>query len=164
MSYLVCNKCDVYYEVETEEEVYELTHCECGEKLILFENLEDSYTDVDRESMYETLDEANDAFVDLKETSFTKPGEVNNDQAREKTANGKNFTQKKASHYEQIQDHGQLVTYAGAIIFIISFLALLSTLNLIYLLLTLAGVLLSVYGNKLINKSKDEIYSRQKGK
>lgn len=163
MSYLVCNKCDVYYEVETEEEIRELTHCECGEKLILFENLEDSYTDVDRESMYEALDEANDAFVDLEETSFTKPGEVYNKQAREKTANGQTFTQKKASQYEQIQDHGQLVTYAGAIIFIISFLALLSTLNLIYLLLTLAGVLLSVYGNNLINKGKEEGYSWKKG-
>lgn len=57
MSYLVCYKCDVYYEVETEEEVRELTHCECGEKLIYFENLEDSYNDVNQESLYEALNE-----------------------------------------------------------------------------------------------------------
>ncbi|EKF86565.1 nuclease-related domain-containing protein [Methanobacterium formicicum] len=163
MSYLVCYKCDVYYEVETEEEIRGLTHCECGEKLYFFENLEDSYGDVDSEAIYEALSEVDDAFIDLEETSATKPGEINNGQGREKLANGKTYTQKKASQYEQIQDHGQLLTYAGVIIFIISFLALLTTLNFIYLISTLAGVLLSVYGNNLINKGKEEGYSWQKG-
>jgi hypothetical protein len=163
MSYLVCYKCDVYYEVETEEEIRELTHCVCGEKLLYFENLEDSYADGDKESLYEALSQVDDTFVDLGETNDTEPGEVNNKQEQEKIANGKTYTQKKVSQYEQIQDHGQLVTYAGALIFIISFLALLTTLNFIYLILTLAGVLLSVYGNKLINKSQEEGYSWQKG-
>jgi hypothetical protein len=164
MSYLVCYKCDVYYEVETEEEIRGLTHCECGEKLYFFENLEDSYGDMDSEALYEALSEVDDAFIDLEETSATKPGEINNGQVREKLANGKTYTQKKASQYEQIQDHGQLLTYAGVIIFIISFLALLTTLNFIYLISSLAGVLLSVYGNNLINKGKEEGYSLQKGK
>lgn len=164
MPYLVCYKCDVYYEVKTEEEVYELTHCECGEKLYFFENLEDSYAGAGEESLYEALNEADDAFVDLEEeSSATKPSDVNQKHEREKIANGKTYTQKKALQYEQIQNHGQLLIYAGVIIFIISFLALFSTLNLIYLLLTLTGVVLSVYGNKLINKSKDEGYSWQKG-
>lgn len=164
MPYLVCYKCDVYYEVETEEEVYELTHCECGEKLIYFENLDDSYGNVDKESLYEALDKADDVFIDLEEeASATKPSDVNQKHEREKIANGKTYTQNKASQYEQIQNHGQLLIYAGVIIFIISFLALFSTLNLIYLLLTLTGVVLSVYGNKLINNSKKEGYSWQKG-
>ncbi|MDY9924363.1 nuclease-related domain-containing protein [Methanobacterium sp.] len=163
MSYLVCYKCDVYYEVETEEEVYELTHCECGEKLIYFEKLEDSYNEVDRESLYQALDEADNTFVDLGKASGTQAHEVNTEPVRQKLANGITYTQKKASQYEQIQDHGQLLIYAGVIIFIISFLALFSTLNLIYVLLTLAGVFLSFYGNNLINKSKNEGYSWQKG-
>jgi len=161
MSYLVCYKCDVYYEVETEEEIRELTHCECGEKLIFFENLEDSYPGADRKSFYEVLSQEEDVFVDLEELSAT---EVNNKQDREQIANGKTYTHKKASYYEQIQDHGQLLTYAGALIFIISFLALLTTLNFIYLISTLAGVLLSAYGNKFNNKGKEEDYSLQKAK
>ena len=161
MSYLVCYKCDVYYEVETEEEAYELTHCECGEKLIYFENLEDAYKDVDRESLYEASEETDDAFVDSEnQTSATKPSEVNQKHEGEKIANGKTYTQKKASPHEQIQDHGQLVIYAGVIIFIISLMALFSTLNLIYLLLSLAGVSLSFYGNTLISKKgKEEGYT-----
>ncbi|WP_321421749.1 nuclease-related domain-containing protein [uncultured Methanobacterium sp.] len=162
MSYLVCYKCDIYYEVETEEEIRGLTHCECGEKLYFFENLEDSYSGADRESLYEALSQADDAFVDIGEVSATEPCEVSNKQ-REKIANGKTYTQKKASQYEQIQDHGQLLIYAGALIFIISFLALLTTLNFIYLILTLAGVLLSFYGNKFVNESQKEGYSWQKG-
>ncbi len=163
MSYLVCYKCDVYYEVETEEEIRELTHCECGEKLLFFENLEDSYTDVDRESLYEALSQADGTFVDLDGDNHSQVSEVHTKHEREKIANGQTHTQKKASQYEQIQDQGQLLTYAGVIIFIISFLALLTTLNFIYLISTLAGVLLSVYGNKFINKSKEEGYSWQKG-
>ena len=161
MSYLVCYKCDVYYEVESEEEIRGLTHCECGEKLYFFENLEDSYPGEDNESIKEFSSQEDDAFVDLGEVTAT---EVNNKQGQEPIANGEKYTPKKASHYEQIQDHGQLLTYAGVLIFIISFLALLTTLNFIYLISTLAGALLSVYGNKLINKGQDEDYSGQKGK
>ena len=156
MSYLVCYKCDVYYEVETEDEIRGLTHCECGEKLYFFENLEDSYPGEDKESINEPSSQEDDAFVDLGEVSVT---EVNNKQGQEPIANGEKYTPKKALHYEQIQDHGQLLTYAGALIFIISFLALLTTLNFIYLISTLAGVLLSVYGNKFINNDQDEDYS-----
>lgn len=162
MSYLVCYKCDVYYEVETEEEISELTHCECGEKLYFFENLEYSYTGADRESFYKASSQENDESVDFGEDSVTKPGEVDNKQGQEQIANEKNYTQKKTSYYEQIQEHGQLLIYAGALIFIMSFLALLTTLDYIYLISTLAGVMLSFYGNKFINKSHEKVTTHKK--
>ncbi|MFA0834596.1 MAG: hypothetical protein ACC609_11380 [Methanobacterium formicicum] len=163
MSYLVCYKCDVYYEVETEEEIRELTHCECGEKLYFFENLEDSYTGADRESFYESSSQEDDESVDFGVGRVTEPGEVDNKQGQEQIAHGKTHTQKKASFYDQIQEHGQLLTYAGALIFIMSFLALLTTLNYIYLISTLAGVMLSVYGNKFINKGQEKVTAGKRG-
>jgi len=165
MSYLVCYKCDVYYEVETEEEVRELTHCECGEELIYFENLEDSYNDVNQESLYETLNEADGAYIDLEEArdEHMAPGDMGNQQVREIISIGTTFTEKKASQYQKIQQNGEILTYTGVILFIISLFAIFLTLNFLYALLTLAGVFLGVYGNSLTTESKKDGYSWKKG-
>lgn len=158
MPYLVCYKCDVYYEV-TEEEVMEFTHCECGEELIYFENLEDSYSDGEEEHLYEALNEAEGTYLDLdKEINIE-----DNPQGRETISNGTSFTQEKATQYRKVQEKGQLVSYTGVILFIISLFALIGTLNLFYGLMTLAGVFLGVYGNSIHEKGKVEGYSWQKG-
>ncbi len=165
MSYLVCYKCDVYYELETEEEVRELTHCVCGEKLIYFENLEDSYNDVNPESLYEALNEADGAYIDLDEASgeHKTPGDVGNQHVREIIFSGTTFTEKKASQYQKIQQNGEILTYTGVILFIISLFAIFLTLNFFYVVLTLVGVFLSVYGNSLTTESKKDGYSWKKG-
>lgn len=195
MPYLVCYKCDVYYEVETEEEIMELTHCECGEKLIYFMNLEDSYSDdVGGESFYEALNVADGVFVHpdngkhggngkpdeyddpeygkgyddhVDFTRLPQPGttidqepSAHHQHTRETTTT---FTPEKASQYLKIQEHGQLLTYAGVILFILSLFAIFSTLNLFYGLLTLVGVFLGVYGNSLIENGKAEGSSWQNG-
>ena len=195
MPYLVCYKCDVYYEVETEEEIMELTHCECGEKLIYFMNLEDSYSDdVGGESFYEALNVADGVFVhpdngkhggDGKPDEYDDPeyGKGYDDHVeftrlpqpgttidQEPSAHHQHtmettttFTHEKASQYFKIQEHGQLLTYAGVILFILSLFAIFSTLNLFYGLLTLVGVFLGVYGNSLIENGKAEGSSWQNG-
>lgn len=204
MPYLVCYKCDVYYEV-TKEEVMEFTHCECGEKLNYFENLEDSYTNKEENYYYEPLDEtpyepldetpyesldetpykslgeapdeflakvpyealgeAKGAYIDLDRSS----GEDNqspvktNQQDRITITNGTSFTQEKATQYRKGQEQGQILTYAGVILFIISLFAIFRTLNLLYGLITIAGVLMGVYGNSLTERSKKEGYGWERG-
>ncbi|AUB58791.1 nuclease [Methanobacterium sp. MZ-A1] len=165
MPYLVCYKCDVYYEVETEEDIREFTHCVCGEKLVFFENLEDSYTDVDPESLYEALNEADGAYIDLEEVhgEHKEPENVGNQHVRETISNGTTFTEKKASQYQKSHQNGELLTYAGVILFLISLFAIFLTLNIFYVLLILAGVFLGVYGNSLTTQSKKDGYSWEKG-
>ncbi len=41
MPYLICNKCDIYYEVENKNELNDLDTCTCGNELIFYENIED---------------------------------------------------------------------------------------------------------------------------
>jgi len=164
MSYLVCYKCDVYYEVETEEEIQELTHCVCGEKLVFFEYLEDSYTDP--ESLYEALNEADGAYVDLDDEASGEhmtPEDGGDQQVREIISNGTTFTEKKASQYLKNQQNGELLTYAGVILFLISLFAIFLTLNIFYVVLTLAGVFLGIYGNSITTQSKKDGYSWEKG-
>lgn len=50
MGYLICYKCNIYYEV-TEEEAKEFKNCgECGSPLTYFENLEDCYSQKKKKS------------------------------------------------------------------------------------------------------------------
>ena len=41
MFYLICDQCDVYYEINTNEITEELEYCDCGNKLKYFESLEE---------------------------------------------------------------------------------------------------------------------------
>ncbi|MGB9937490.1 MAG: hypothetical protein ACPK7O_07195 [Methanobacterium sp.] len=41
MPYLICDKCDIYYEIEEIKEMNELSECECGNKLQLYETIDD---------------------------------------------------------------------------------------------------------------------------
>lgn len=77
MSYWVCYKCDVYYEMENKQEALKFTHCDCGKKLVFFESLEDSYT--------ETVNQESD------NESSERP---KNEPTRETMANGKKYTEK----------------------------------------------------------------------
>ncbi|MBC7100931.1 MAG: NERD domain-containing protein, partial [Methanobacteriales archaeon] len=44
MPYLICDKCNVYYEIEDEEEIFEF--CECGNRLKYYESLEEYYEEI----------------------------------------------------------------------------------------------------------------------
>ncbi|MGZ7067434.1 MAG: hypothetical protein ACXVHT_03965 [Methanobacterium sp.] len=41
MPYLICNKCDIYYEILNISEIKDFNKCECGNILKFYENIED---------------------------------------------------------------------------------------------------------------------------
>ncbi|WP_414470434.1 hypothetical protein [Methanobacterium sp. ACI-7] len=41
MPYLICDCCDIYYEIERIEEMEELSKCECGNELKFYESIDD---------------------------------------------------------------------------------------------------------------------------
>lgn len=145
MSYLVCYKCDVYYEVDNFEEAQMFTHCDCGEKLVFFENLEDSYT--------ETVNQQSD------NESRENP---KNEATRETMANGKKYTEKKASQYKIESEKGNSQIYAGICIFIIGLITGLFINYFLFLLVFIGGFLV-VYGNSTNETGKEKGYSWQKG-
>ena len=145
MSYLVCYKCDVYYEVDNIEEAQMFTHCDCGEKLVFFENLEDSYT--------ETVNQPSD------NESSERP---KNKATRETLANGKKYTEKRASQYKIDSEKGNPHIFAGICIFIIGLITGLFINYLLFILVFIGGFL-AVYGNSINETGKGKGYSWQKG-
>jgi len=145
MSYLVCYKCDVYYEVENFDEALKFTHCDCGEKLVFFENLEDSYT----EPVNQQFD---------NEYSEIPKNETN----RETLANGKKYAEKKASQYKIESGKGNSHIFAGTCILILGLITGLFISYFLFILVFIGGFL-AVYGNSMNETGKSKGYSWQKG-
>jgi hypothetical protein len=48
MHYMICKKCDVYYEIADENSEKDLKTCKCGSKMKYYEKLEDYLNSQDR--------------------------------------------------------------------------------------------------------------------
>lgn len=157
MSYLICYKCDIYYEVENEEEARQFTHCECGEELVYFENLEDSYTQT--EPVDELVNESdNRSDNEFDSESSNQPDEP----TRESMSNGSTHTEKKADQYKNDREKGNLLVYAGIGIFILGLITGLFY-NFLFFLLVFVGGFLAVYGNSIFEMGIQKGYSWEKG-
>ncbi|NYB52405.1 MAG: NERD domain-containing protein [Methanobacteriaceae archaeon] len=151
MSYLICFECNLYYEVESLEDAadLELTHCECGRELVYFENLEDSYR-----------------HTDISDGPVTEVDYAYEEEAlepvRESMANDSTYTEKKASQYKSKHEKGNFFIYAGIAIFIIGLGTGLFFNYLLFALVFIGGSL-AIYGNSIIEESRQKGYSWEKG-
>lgn len=53
MPFLVCENCNIYYEIHTTGELVELGNCKCGTKLRYFKSIEEYYEEIETSSLEE---------------------------------------------------------------------------------------------------------------
>ena len=71
MGYLVCYKCNTYYEV-TEEEAKNFKNCgECGSPLTYFENLEDCYNQKKKKNSKKRKKKSKKTYTEEKKEHYT---------------------------------------------------------------------------------------------
>lgn len=56
MAFLVCNKCDIYYEIHAKNEPEEIGKCECGNQLKFYHSLEEHYEEKGNEKINHDTD------------------------------------------------------------------------------------------------------------
>lgn len=65
MPYLICDKCNIYYEIENRHEMDDFHTCECGNELKYYETI-DEYMNEGLESLDSVNDDVNDLSGDKK--------------------------------------------------------------------------------------------------
>lgn len=122
----ICKKCDVYYEFEDETEAKEFPDCECGNKLVYFDSLEDYYN------------------------NLNKSNEKN---VKKSVIKGSTYTEKKVAEYENDRELGDVLKISGIIIAVLGFIlsAFFATSG--YMLIFALGFIIFVCGNSLVSRS-----------
>lgn len=69
MPYLICDKCNIYYEIEKIEEMEEFHNCECGNELKFYDTLED-YMNEDPDSSIATEEESKGIFYSINKKNL----------------------------------------------------------------------------------------------
>ena len=149
MGYLICEECNIYYEAEDEMEAENFV-CECGNKTVYFEYLED---------YYET---GNDLDSDNSDYEDSNNDDSDNEYVRDRISDGLTYTEHKAYFYLAEKNRGIKISLAG---FLISVVGLISTVfvNIFCLSLFLIGLVLAGYGAHKKSVNDVEGYSWIKG-
>jgi len=69
MPYLICDKCNVYYEIEDEEEIFEF--CECGNRLKYYESLEEYYEEIESEEPIRETIRLRRSYTEIRSREYT---------------------------------------------------------------------------------------------
>lgn len=72
MPYLVCDRCDVYYEIQDKDEMLELSHCECGNPLKYYDSLEEYLYTEDKVQNTRKQDEMMEELVNSCESAIAR--------------------------------------------------------------------------------------------
>jgi hypothetical protein len=127
MPVLICEKCNVYYDLDNEFDAKDFGDCECGNELVYFDSLDDYY-------------KAHNEFnkINVKRDSIVK---------------GLTYTEKQVHKYETDKDLGDILTFIGIGISTIGFIWFLALFNFNYLLLTFLGLIIFLCGKSLVSNS-----------
>ncbi len=140
MGYLICEECNIYYEAEDEMEAENFV-CECGNKTIYFEYLED---------YYETGNVSDNDELDTEDSSNTNNDELDDEYVRDRISDGLTHTEHKAYSYLAEKSRGFKMFLAGSVISAVSLILTLVFINTLYLvfclILLLIGLALAGYG------------------
>ena len=110
MGYLICEECNIYYEAEDEMEAENFV-CECGNKTVYFEYLEDYYENGN------DSENSDDEYV------------------RDRISDGLTYTEHKAYSYLAEKNLGIKMVFAGLVISVVSLILAFGLNNMFYLVL-----------------------------
>lgn len=117
MTYLVCEKCGGYYELQDGESPDDFDSCQCNGKLKVYTTLEGYYTESDPTNSYQ----------------------------RELFSNGKSYAEKKSSQYDLLMGISGLLALIGGFGTFISITSFSSSPPILYAILLIAGILIFRY-------------------